>query len=153
MKGFVMDVLKIAAGAVLVAAFAGSLLVRNAPAEPGMAAVLPPICGVEQSGHAAAAPDPMVEMGAALGDGHKAMMEAMGPMHTDMMAGMMAPDFEVAFVCGMIPHHQGAVDMARAALKFGSDPWVTMFAQEIVVTQEREIGQMQAWLARKQPKS
>lgn len=147
-----MDVLKIAAGVVLVAAFAGSLLVRNAPAEPGVVAALPAICGVEHSSHVAAA-DPMAEMATSLGDGHKAMMDAMGPMHTDMMAGMMAPDFEVAFVCGMIPHHQGAVDMARAALKFGSDPWITMFAQEIVVTQEREIAEMRAWLARKQPKS
>ena len=39
----------------------------------------------------------------------------------------------------MIPHHQGAVDMAKAELIYGKDPVLRRLAQEIVVTQEQEI--------------
>jgi uncharacterized protein (DUF305 family) len=46
----------------------------------------------------------------------------------------------------MIPHHQGAVEMAKVALKHAKDPATKKMAQAIVKAQEKEVGEMQAWL-------
>lgn len=50
----------------------------------------------------------------------------------------------------MIPHHQGAIDMAKAELLYGKDPLMRRLAEEIVVDQQSEIQAMQLWLS-KQP--
>ena len=55
------------------------------------------------------------------------------------------------FVTMMMPHHQGAIDMAKVELQYGKDPMLRKMAADIVKAQEQEIGEMKAWLA-KNPK-
>ena len=55
------------------------------------------------------------------------------------------------FVLMMMPHHQGAIDMAKVELQYGKDPMLRKMAGDIVKAQEQEIGEMKAWLA-KNPK-
>ena len=76
----------------------------------------------------------------------KAYMEAMDKMHGPMMEGARDPDADVAFVKGMIPHHQGAIDMARIVLRHGKDAQIKKLANEVIRAQTREIAEMEAWL-------
>ncbi|MER9685142.1 DUF305 domain-containing protein [Mesorhizobium sp. M0139] len=73
-------------------------------------------------------------------------MEAMKRMDAPMMQGLQAGDPDVAFVQAMIPHHQGAIDMARAVLQFGKDDQVKVWANQIITAQQAEIAAMQEWL-------
>ena len=145
-----MDVVKWGTAAVLVVAFTGALLVREQPASEVANLPLPPICGDLHADHGGASMQGHLDaMAEGAGEAHAALIQTMEPMHSDMMRGMTAEDFQVAFVCSMIPHHQGAVEMAQVAQQFGSDPWINMFAQEIISAQQVEIAEMQAWLTRK----
>jgi uncharacterized protein (DUF305 family) len=72
-------------------------------------------------------------------------------MHRDM-AIRFTGDADRDFAAGMIPHHQGAIDMARVVLRHGSDPEMRALAETIIRTQEAEIAQLRAFLARRQPR-
>lgn len=56
------------------------------------------------------------------------------------------------FVAGMIPHHQGAVDMAKVVLAFGKDPEIRKLAEGIIKAQETEIAWMKEWQGRQAKK-
>lgn len=84
---------------------------------------------------------------------HNGMMmqgNTMQGMMMDMTAGMQGKtgkDLEKAFLQEMVPHHQGAVDMAKMLLASTSTPEnLRAFAQQIVDTQSKEISQMNEWL-------
>jgi hypothetical protein len=73
----------------------------------------------------------------------------MTAMHGPMMSGIAHGDPDAAYVLGMIPHHQGAIDMSNVVLKYGVDPQVRALAEHIMADQLPEIEQMNAWLVAK----
>ena len=76
------------------------------------------------------------------------------------MAKMMAAmeikpsgDVDADFVAMMVPHHQGAIDMAQAQLRYGRNEQLRRLAQEIIVTQQQEIVAMRLALGQPLPPS
>lgn len=72
---------------------------------------------------------------------HGAMMRAMAVPYTG--------DPDVDFRLQMIPHHRGAIAMAQVALAHAADPWTRQLAEAVIVEQQREIAEMEAWLTRR----
>jgi uncharacterized protein (DUF305 family) len=87
---------------------------------------------------------PMMQGG--MSEAMQAFMAAMSKMDMPMMQAVQSSDPDVAFVKGMIPHHQGAIDMARAVLQFGKDDQVKAWANQIIAAQQSEIDSMRGWL-------
>jgi len=73
-------------------------------------------------------------------------MAAHHKMHADMQFTYTG-DADIDFAQGMIPHHQGAVDMAKVILKHGENPAIRELASGIINSQNREIALMKSWLA------
>jgi uncharacterized protein (DUF305 family) len=76
----------------------------------------------------------------------QAMDVSMKRMDHDMAAALMTGDVDHDFAAMMIPHHQGAIDMAKGELSYGKDPVMRRLAQEILVDQQSEIDVMNLWL-------
>jgi uncharacterized protein (DUF305 family) len=72
-----------------------------------------------------------------LAENGTAMKKMMGDM-----AVKPTGDVDADFVAMMVPHHQGAIDMALAVLRHGRNPQIRRLAQEIIVTQQQEIAVM-----------
>ena len=88
-----------------------------------------------------------MDMGGGGSPADKAFARSMETMMKDMGAKPTGhPDKD--FVTMMIPHHQGAIDMAKVELQYGTDPALRSLATGIVKAQETEIAEMKAWLAK-----
>jgi len=140
------SILAAVAAAALVGGGAGYVLAQGMPPAhrmpggqmmPGMQhGQMPMQQGMQPAGPGASAPS------------SQAFAAAMDKMHRDM-AIPYSGNADRDFVAGMIPHHQGAIDMARIVLEKGSDPEVKALAQKVIAAQESEIAEMQDWLKRK----
>lgn len=113
----------------------------HGPQAIGKATAPPAPAGAHGLGHAA--PPASASGGSARG----AYEASMAKMHGPMQVGIQHPDPDVAFVLGMIPHHQGAIDMAQIQLQYGKDPANRKLAREIIAAQQHEIEEMKSWLA------
>ncbi len=74
------------------------------------------------------------------------MNAGMTKMNKDMAGAPMNGNPDHDFVTMMIPHHQGAIDMAKTELRYGKDPEMRKLARDIIAAQAKEIAQMNAWL-------
>lgn len=96
----------------------------------------------DHSAHAAAAADTPAT--AAYKKAMGGMMEGMAISYTG--------NADADFARGMIPHHKGAVEMAKVELEFGKDPELRKLAEDIIKAQETEIAFMSEWLKKNPPK-
>lgn len=124
-------------------------------AMPGIMLVLMPAVAQERHPHASAAcatdtSKPVEFIASTAKPFAKLMGDAMAVMEHGMRAAPMNHSAEHDFVTMMIPHHQGAVDMAKALLLYTADPELRNLAQGIITEQQNEIRLMQAWLQRAQ---
>jgi uncharacterized protein (DUF305 family) len=125
------------------------MILRSVITAVGLAA-LPTLVfaqGAPQGGHGAHSM-PMQTQQSTETPATRAYREANAKMHRDMDIPYTG-DPDVDFVRSMIPHHQGAIDMAQVALQNAKDEQVREWATDVVREQEREIAEMQAWLKKK----
>ena len=83
-----------------------------------------------------------------LDENDQAMIKMMADMNVKPSG-----DVDHDFVEMMIPHHQGAIDMAQALLRYGSNQQLRRIAQEIIVEQQQEIAAMRLALGQPLPAS
>ena len=74
------------------------------------------------------------------------MSVSMQKMDREMLTAPMDGNVDHDFAAMMMPHHQGAIEMAEAELSYGKDPVMRRLAQEIVVDQRSEIDAMLLWV-------
>jgi uncharacterized protein (DUF305 family) len=129
-----------------IAAVGGTALAQQAPGMPGMHGTdgMP---GGMMSGAPGTGGQPGGMMGGQPGGmmgGMPGMMQGMHAMMA-MMEGLMGPDSDRLFIQEMIPHHQGAVEMATVAWPQAEHPEVKQLAEAIVKAQNEEVEQMARW--------
>lgn len=104
----------------------------TSPAQPGSGA----------HDHGATAPS-----GAAASPSTAAFLAANEKMHRDMAIAFTG-DADRDFAAAMIPHHEGAIEMARIQIQYGRDPGMRRLAEAVIREQEREIAELREFLAR-----
>ena len=120
-----------------------ALSILRAAAVAAAVAVVPAAHAQSDHGGHGAAP------GVTLSEASTAYMEAMDRMNADMDTMEMSGEPGVDFALMMIPHHQSAIDMAKAYLESGEgDPELTRLSEAVVAAQESEIAFLREWLAR-----
>jgi uncharacterized protein (DUF305 family) len=88
----------------------------------------------DHAGHGQGGPTP----------GDRAFAASEAQMH-EKMAAASGQTVDQAYVAKMIAHHEGAVAMAKVALRDSRDPDIRRMAQSVVDAQTREIAEMKAW--------
>ncbi len=91
------------------------------------------------------------QSGGDAGAASAAFMAANHAMMGDMMAMPSSGDPDKDFVLMMMPHHEGAIAMAKVELQYGDDPDIRALAEAVVAAQAKEVAFMKEWLE-KQPK-
>lgn len=79
------------------------------------------------------------------GGGHMGMSDSALGMDMNPAQLERAEPFDRAFIDAMIPHHQGAVAMAKQLLEHGEQPGLRKLGTDIIGAQTKEIAQMRAW--------
>ena len=97
-------------------------------------------------GQASAPETAPAEDAAALPEHVRINLEKMAVTMDAMHMGMLQEDADIAFACGMIAHHQAAIDMAEVLLDHGQDADMRSLATEIIKAQTAEIDRMTRWL-------
>jgi uncharacterized protein (DUF305 family) len=105
--------------------------------------IAPSVSAQDSHAHSDKAPDP----------GWSELIGSMEQMHAAMASVTRSGNSDVDFVRLMLPHHQAAIDMARAQLVYGKDSQMRRLAQEIIADQQSEIELMQLWLKQRESKS
>lgn len=115
----------------LAIAFAGSLMLAACSNSPTVSSVSSQDASSESSPVVAQSP-----MGGMEGMNHGSMNMSLGPKDEN---------FDLRFIDGMTPHHEGAVVMAQEALQKSQRPEIRQLAEAIIAAQQKEIAQMKAW--------
>jgi len=108
----------------------------------GLLALVPAAARAQEADHGSMQMAPMGEAPPAT----EGYMAANDRMHA-AMAIEYSGDPDIDFARSMIPHHQGAIDMARVVLEHGQDAEIRALAEEIIAAQEAEIVFLEEWLA------
>ena len=80
--------------------------------------------------------------------GHDGMVGMLSAAELADLAGAEGAEFDRLFLAGMIRHHEGALEMARAVMRGGTNPRVLELAEDVNAGQAAEIARMRALLAR-----